>query len=184
MVNADDRLAGNRPSERHRAARRRQHGFASLSGKINTTMSGAPDDGWGSELPLYRGRLAEWPAGRRWQPRSRHGGTRNGEYAEANRHEGRHLKVSTQYLSCSRNRAWNPPTSSSLAEERTPLLVPPQHGGERFPDARSKDSHSGSLWTPARIVQALANLWTAVEGTAHLWTAVPRRPLRPRQRGA
>jgi hypothetical protein len=40
-------------------------------------------------------------------------------------------------LSCSRNRAWNPPTSSSLAEERTPLLTPPQHGGARFSDARS-----------------------------------------------
>ena len=56
MVNADDRLAGNRPSERHRAARRRQHGFASFGGKINTTMPGTPDDGWQSELPLYRGR--------------------------------------------------------------------------------------------------------------------------------
>jgi len=36
-------------------------------------------------------------------------------------------------LSCSRNRAWNPPTSSSLAEENTPPLAPPQHGGARFP---------------------------------------------------
>src|SRR4029453_9353339 len=40
--------------------------------------------------------------------------------------------------SCSGNRALNPPaSSSSLAEERTPPLAPPQHGGARFPDARS-----------------------------------------------
>jgi hypothetical protein len=31
----------------------------------------------------------------------------------------------------------NPPTSSSLAEETTPPLAPPQHGGARFSDARS-----------------------------------------------
>jgi hypothetical protein len=32
----------------------------------------------------------------------------------------------------------NPPTSSSLAEERTPPLAPPQHGGARFSDARNR----------------------------------------------
>jgi hypothetical protein len=31
------------------------------------------------------------------------------------------------------HRAWNPPTSSSLADERTCLLAPPQHDGARFP---------------------------------------------------
>jgi hypothetical protein len=31
----------------------------------------------------------------------------------------------------------DPPTSSSLAEKRTPLLPPPQHGGRAIPDARS-----------------------------------------------
>src|SRR5829696_10237559 len=41
------------------------------------------------------------------------------------------------FRSCSRNRACNPPTSTSLAEGRTPPLTPPQHGGARFPDARS-----------------------------------------------
>jgi hypothetical protein len=30
------------------------------------------------------------------------------------------------------HRAWNPPTSSSLAEEKR-LRAPPQHGGARFP---------------------------------------------------
>src|SRR5688572_16665121 len=98
-------------------------------------MPGAPDDGWGSELPLHHGRPAEWPAGRRRQRRSRHGRTRNGEHAEAKRHEGRHLKPSTEH------------------------------------------SHGGSLWTPARTVQALANLWTTVEGTVQLWMAV-EAPLR------
>ena len=39
--------------------------------------------------------------------------------------------------SCSRNRARNPPTSSSLAEETASPLPPPQHGGARFLDARS-----------------------------------------------
>ena len=37
---------------------------------------------------------------------------------------------------CSRNRAWNPPTSSSLADDRARLLAPPQHAA-RDPDARS-----------------------------------------------
>jgi hypothetical protein len=36
----------------------------------------------------------------------------------------------------------NPPTSSSLAEERTPQLASPQHGGARFSDARSLLEHS------------------------------------------
>jgi hypothetical protein len=31
------------------------------------------------------------------------------------------------------HRAWNPPTSSSLADEKTCLLAAPQHGGARFP---------------------------------------------------
>ena len=31
------------------------------------------------------------------------------------------------------HRAWGPPTSSSLAEETTPPLAPPQHSGARFP---------------------------------------------------
>src|SRR5688572_11130444 len=43
--------------------------------------------------------------------------------------------------SCSRDRAlWDPPTSSSLAEERTPPLAPPPHGGARSTDARSYTS--------------------------------------------
>jgi len=40
-------------------------------------------------------------------------------------------------LCCSRIARLYPPTSSSLAEERTPLLAPPQHGGRAIPDARS-----------------------------------------------
>jgi methylenetetrahydrofolate dehydrogenase (NADP+)/methenyltetrahydrofolate cyclohydrolase len=40
-------------------------------------------------------------------------------------------------VSCSRIARVAPPTSSSLAEERTPPLPPPQHGGRAIPDARS-----------------------------------------------
>ena len=40
-------------------------------------------------------------------------------------------------LSCSRNRAWNPPPSSLSRRGRTPLLVSPPCGGARFADARS-----------------------------------------------
>ncbi len=39
--------------------------------------------------------------------------------------------------SCSRIARIVPPTSSSLAEERTPLLPPPQHCGRAITDARS-----------------------------------------------
>ena len=35
------------------------------------------------------------------------------------------------------SRALDPPTSSSLAEEKAPLLPPPQHGGRAISDARS-----------------------------------------------
>jgi hypothetical protein len=38
---------------------------------------------------------------------------------------------------CSCNRAGNPPTSSSLADDEACLLAPPQHGGARFTDTRS-----------------------------------------------
>jgi hypothetical protein len=31
------------------------------------------------------------------------------------------------------HRAWSPPSSSSLAEERTPQLASPPFGGARFP---------------------------------------------------
>jgi hypothetical protein len=37
------------------------------------------------------------------------------------------------FLSCSRIALWDPPPSSSLAEERTPLLSSPPSGGARFP---------------------------------------------------
>src|SRR5688572_29180536 len=100
-------------------------------------MPRAPDDRRGSEPSLNHGPAAEWPVGRRWQQWSGPGRSRYGEHAEAHRHEGRHLKVSTE------------------------------------------DPHSWSLWTVARIMQAVANLWTTVQATAHLWTAVPCRPLRP-----
>ena len=87
-------------------------------------MPRAPDDRRGSEPSLNHGPAAEWPVGRRWQQWSGHGRSRYGEHAQAHRHEGRHLKVSTE------------------------------------------DPHSWSLWTLARIVQALANLWTTVQATA------------------
>jgi hypothetical protein len=45
---------------------------------------------------------------------------------------------------CSRIARIHPPTSSSLAEERTPLRAPPQHGGRAIPDARSISFHSDS----------------------------------------
>ena len=52
---------------------------------------------------------------------------------------------------CSRNRAWDPPPSSSLAEERTPLLAPPPCGGARFADARSpRDPSDRAAITDAR----------------------------------
>jgi hypothetical protein len=37
------------------------------------------------------------------------------------------------------HRAWNPSPSSSLAEERTPPLVPPPCGGARFPTLAARD---------------------------------------------
>jgi hypothetical protein len=47
----------------------------------------------------------------------------------------------------SRNRARNPPTSSSLADDKACLLPSPQHGGARFSDARS--SHPERWWREA-----------------------------------
>ena len=41
------------------------------------------------------------------------------------------------FWSCSRIARSDPPTSSSIAEERTPPLPPPQHGGRAITDARS-----------------------------------------------
>ena len=46
---------------------------------------------------------------------------------------------------CSRNRAWSPPPSSSLAEERTPLLAPPPCGGARFSDARNRACNARAI---------------------------------------
>ena len=49
-------------------------------------------------------------------------------------------RVCSSVVQDSGARSWArgvPPTSSSLAEERTSLLASPQHGGARFPDARS-----------------------------------------------
>ena len=51
----------------------------------------------------------------------------------------------TIYSSCSRIARWGPPTSSSLPEERTPPLAPPQHGGRAIPDARSSDLSCSEL---------------------------------------
>jgi hypothetical protein len=146
----------------------------------------------GSESSLHHGSPTEWPSGGRGQPRSSHGRSRNSEQAQTNRHENAYAKLPTQYLSCSRNRALNPPTSShssplglvlaslarcdrSLAEERAPLLIPPQHSGARFPDARSKDLHDESLRMRARIVQPRGNLWMTFEGTLVLWIDSPVR---------
>ena len=47
------------------------------------------------------------------------------------------------FCDCSRNRAWNPPPSSSLAEGRAPLLAPPPCGGARFSDARNRGVLAG-----------------------------------------
>ena len=48
----------------------------------------------------------------------------------------------------------NPPTLSSLAEERTPPLTPPQHGGARFPDARSRKPRA-SLAVDLELLEAV-----------------------------
>jgi hypothetical protein len=132
VVDADDGLAGDRPSEHDRAARRCQDGLTRFGDKINTAVPGAPDERWGSEPPLHNGRPAKWPATWRGQQWGSHGRSRNGEHGQANGHKDRHLKVSTE------------------------------------------DSHGGSLWTLAGILQLLANLWTTVEVTAYLWTAAAR----------
>jgi hypothetical protein len=47
------------------------------------------------------------------------------------------------FLNCSPNRAWHPHTSSSLAEERTLPLTPPQHGARDY--RRSQLSAASSL---------------------------------------
>jgi hypothetical protein len=50
------------------------------------------------------------------------------------------------------SRAFDPPTSSSLAEERTPLLPPPQHGGRTIADARS--SQAGVITRAVLLAQS------------------------------
>jgi hypothetical protein len=95
VIDADDGPASNRPSEHHRAARRRNNGLTRCGDKINTAVPGVPCERCGSEASLHHGRPAEWPAGRCRQQRSRHGRSRNGEHSQADRDEDRNLKVST-----------------------------------------------------------------------------------------
>jgi hypothetical protein len=49
-------------------------------------------------------------------------------------------------------RALDPPTSSSLAEEKAPPLTPPQHGGRAITDARSlRASDVGMVELPSGV---------------------------------
>ena len=105
MVNADDGLASNRSGEHHSAARRRQDRLTRLGNNINPAVTRCPRDRWRSESSLHHGCPAERPAGGRGQRRSGHSRSRNGEHAHANRYEDGYTQVSTQYLSCSGNRA-------------------------------------------------------------------------------
>jgi hypothetical protein len=59
---------------------------------------------------------------------------------------GRRAITHSHFCALLTHRAWNPPTSSSFAKERTPPLTPPQHGGARFPHARST-----FVWSCSRI---------------------------------
>jgi hypothetical protein len=43
------------------------------------------------------------------------------------------------------HRAWNPPISSSLADDEACLLAPPQHGGARFPTLAANRSGGARL---------------------------------------
>jgi hypothetical protein len=48
------------------------------------------------------------------------------------------------------HRADSPPTSSSLAEERTPSLAPSQHGGARLPTLAARDDSADTVYDRAR----------------------------------
>jgi hypothetical protein len=95
VVNADDRLASNRASEYHRAARGGQDGLTGLGDKINTAVPGGPGECWRSEPSLHHEHTVERPTGGRRQQRSSDGRTRNCEHAETNRPENHNPKVST-----------------------------------------------------------------------------------------
>ncbi len=47
------------------------------------------------------------------------------------------------------HRAWDPPTSASLADDEACLLPPPQHGGARFPTLAAPGSRLGSGCSPS-----------------------------------
>jgi hypothetical protein len=205
VVNADDGLASDRSSERHRAARRRQDRVARLGDKINAAVTGCPSERWGSESPLHHGNAAEGPAGRRGQKGSGHRRSRTGKHAQTDRRADGYPNVATQHSNCSRNHAvfdcslplaamfaGLPPSSSDPAERKSGVPPSPpahssplglvlaalapstrEHGGARFPAARSKDSHGGSLWTTARIVHPRSNLWMTFEASAGLWIDSP-----------
>src|SRR5512133_16882 len=67
-------------------------------------------------------------------------------------------QVMINFLSCSRNRAWNPQTSSSLAGERTPPLAAAVRD---LPTLAGRSAASGLLLDPVRELSDLIENATA-----------------------
>ena len=69
----------------------------------------------------------------------------------------------------------DPPTSSSFAEEKAPLLPPPQHGGRAIPDARSLRSSVACqrLAAFSRGALAVSRPTTGIKGVSR---CLVRRP--------